>query len=790
MFAPGHFLIRYRRSIAQAVLLVYVLNPLLVTAQVIINAGTANDGRRTFVDQTQSGVIKINITASRVDGVELSSGGNTQVQALGNNVTSYGANLDGQNLVQVEGADKTALYAVNEVHLNKADSKTSSSFAGITYRNSKSSDSSLNTTALGTTLTSEDAIRLGVGTVTDVRGAIMTAPKIDIVRSQGADTSKGGELILGASSNSTQTSHTETTTTAGVWQAQSGNGSSTETANNTVINGQLNIANGINTTVQIPEGQLKDQIAALSQQPGLGYLKDLASNPNIKWEQIKLAHDEWSYSQQGLTPAGAALLSIAVAVASGGSVEALVKAWEFTGATAAAMTAGMTALASSAAVSFVNNGGDIGKTLKDMGSTANIKNLALAMVTAGVLSELNTSLGLDKINAKDSTFGANLGKAVVNNLANAGVTSALTGTSLEDNIKTGLVSAFISAGSGQTANEIGTLTQDSQVLKALAHALAGCMAGGASGGKQGCESGAIGAVVGELAAQWYDPNGTKKPEDTLNFVKVVSAAAGAITGDGSAASVATAVMTGVNAAMNNRLLHFDEKERIRIAAGGDADKQERLTKAACFEVKCWAQFPEGSDLYKANFVSVAEISGLQAEWDWVKGQKNFGSFAYTPSQQFTDWVASNTGLASGSLNGKLVGAGAPKLCGNGDTSCLTGIGQQQNAPLTEAEKKARAEYFGNWSTEYQRTANLAATMGLRREAFAYEIASGVTALLEQAYQPSLGKVLIEPSLDKIAEEFAKRTGLPLLIVAEVVDKQVKPMFKGLIDTIDGAASLK
>ena len=61
------------------------------------------------------------------------------------------------------------------------------------------------TSALGTTPTSEEAIKLGVGTVTDVRGAIMTAPKIDIVRSEGADISKSGELILGASSNSTQT---------------------------------------------------------------------------------------------------------------------------------------------------------------------------------------------------------------------------------------------------------------------------------------------------------------------------------------------------------------------------------------------------------------------------------------------------------------------------------------------------------------------------------------------------------------------------------------------------------
>ncbi|WP_194945665.1 hemagglutinin repeat-containing protein, partial [Limnohabitans sp. DM1] len=304
-----------------------------------------------------------------------------QVQVLGKNITSLGADIKGQTLVQVEGADQTKLYAVNEEHKSNADSRTSSSFVGINYSNSQSSDSSLNTTALAPKLTSQEAIKVGVGTVTDVRGAIMTAPKIDIVRSEGADTSKDGELIVGTSTNTTTTSHTEKTTTAGVWQAQSGNGSTTQTANQTQINGQLNIANGINTTVQIPEGNLKDQIAALSQQPGLGYLKDLASNPNIKWEQVKLAHDQWSYSQQGLTPAGAALLSIAIAVYTGGMGAELLGGTAGTAATAttaatqatlmgstafgAAANAGFAALAASAGVSFVNNGGDIGKTLSD-----------------------------------------------------------------------------------------------------------------------------------------------------------------------------------------------------------------------------------------------------------------------------------------------------------------------------------------------------------------------------------------------------------------------------------------
>jgi hypothetical protein len=39
-----------------------------------------------------------------------------------------------------------------------------------------------------------------------------------------------------------------------------------------------------------------------------------------------------------------------------------------------------------------NNGGDLGKTLNDLGQSQHIKALATAMVTAGALQGLNTSL--------------------------------------------------------------------------------------------------------------------------------------------------------------------------------------------------------------------------------------------------------------------------------------------------------------------------------------------------------------------------------------------------------------
>ena len=51
----------------------------------------------------------------------------------------------------------------------------------------------------------------------------------------------------------------------------------------------------------------------MSQQPCMGCLSEPAARKSVNWQPVKLAHDQWSYSQEGLTPAGAALLGVAVA---------------------------------------------------------------------------------------------------------------------------------------------------------------------------------------------------------------------------------------------------------------------------------------------------------------------------------------------------------------------------------------------------------------------------------------------------------------------------------------------
>ncbi|HFC7958096.1 TPA: DUF637 domain-containing protein, partial [Neisseria meningitidis] len=130
--------------------------------------------------------------------------------------------------------------------------------------------------------------------------------------------------------------------------------------------------------VDIPKGNLKTEIEKLSKQPEYAYLKQLQVAKNVNWNQVQLAYDKWDYKQEGLTGAGAAIVVIIVTAltygygaAAAGSVTAAgsstaaaatTTAAATTVSTATAMqTAALASLYSQAAVSIINNKGDVGK---------------------------------------------------------------------------------------------------------------------------------------------------------------------------------------------------------------------------------------------------------------------------------------------------------------------------------------------------------------------------------------------------------------------------------------------
>jgi large exoprotein involved in heme utilization and adhesion len=151
-------------------------------------------------------------------------------------------------------------------------------------------------------------------------------------------------------------------------------------------------------SVQVPQAaDLKTQIAALSAQPGLGYLNDLAGRSDVNWQPVTLAHESWDHTKEGLTPAGAALLTVAVAWATGGAGAGLVGGTVTTTSAAGVTTtvtstagamanAAFTSLANQASITLINNKGDIGKTLRDLGRSSTVKNMTVAAGAAGVTS--------------------------------------------------------------------------------------------------------------------------------------------------------------------------------------------------------------------------------------------------------------------------------------------------------------------------------------------------------------------------------------------------------------------
>ncbi|MFZ2334098.1 MAG: DUF637 domain-containing protein [Sideroxyarcus sp.] len=340
------------------------------------------------------------------------------------------------------------------------------------------------------------------------------------------------------------------------------------------------------------EKRFNDHINQLAGKPGqewIGQLVKMAKDKpdQIKLQQVNAALEKWDYAHSSLTPEAMAVIAIVVTYFSAGTASGAgtsVATATGSAVAGAAVTAAITTLASQAALAIINNKGNVGKALDDMGKSENVRALALAMVTAGVLQGLDATLGIEKINAQ-STFGQQLGKNIINQSTTAVLNHAINGGDLQQMLEQSLKSAFIDTGAAQSANWIGDMKDDktfNAFTHKLAHAIAGCAVGAAKTGD--CSNGALGAVVGELSAEWYGGNRTNNSidqpgfkTDTVNFAKMMAGIAAAITG-GDAEAINLAASTGGNAAENNYLNHnqMTALDKAWKNCAGDSACQNKL----------------------------------------------------------------------------------------------------------------------------------------------------------------------------------------------------------------------
>ena len=306
------------------------------------------------------------------------------------------------------------------------------------------------------------------------------------------------------------------------------------------------------------------------------------------------------------------------------------------------------------------------------------------------------------------------------------------------------------------------------------------------------------------------------PDQLLAVSQLIGGLAGALTGQGGQGVYIGAGGAG-NAVANNRLLHPSERalaQRLFEKAQkdglpytlGEIEAQMRLMGNVLYSVE-----PNHAEVYANTTVDATAFQALQASLaqdptmpKGVNGGTVFEVLGTNAAIQsfvtastmdgagyipgISPYLPSNTGY--GDVPGSPPSVSTAP-CANMNLGCASGVGNQQNTPLTPAQQQAIGAYFGKAGTDYQRAAAIATAAGNAPVALSFEIAAGVAGLLEQAFSPSVGKVMLDSALvDSVAKAFSDRTGIPILLVNEVAEREIKPRLQSGRNSIDQFTTVK
>ncbi|HEZ3259304.1 TPA: S-layer family protein [Neisseria meningitidis] len=448
------------------------------------------------------------------------------------------------------------LLAAEGIHQHQLNVQKSTRFIGIKVGKSNYSKNELNETKLPVRVIAQTAkTRSGWDTVLEGTEFKTTLSGADIQAGVGEKARADAKIILKGIVNRIQTEE-KLESNSTVWQKQAGSGSTVETLKLPSFEGpalpKLTAPGGY--IADIPKGNLKTEIEKLAKQPEYAYLKQLQTVKDVNWNQVQLAYDKWDYKQEGLTGAGAAIIALAVAAVTGGVGAGLIGAAQGT-ASAAVADAAFTALVSQASISLINNKGNIGNTLKELGRSRTVKNLVVAAATAGVADKIGAS-ALNNVSDKQWVNDLTV------NLANAGsaalINTTVNGGSLKDNLEANILAALVNTAHGEAASKIKQLDHH-YITHKIAHAIAGCAAAAANKGK--CQDGAIGAAVGEILGETLldgrDP-GSLNVKDRAKIIAKAKLAAGAVAAL-SKGDVSTAANAAAVAVENNSLNDIQDR---------------------------------------------------------------------------------------------------------------------------------------------------------------------------------------------------------------------------------------
>lgn len=356
----------------------------------------------------------------------------------------------------------------------------------------------------------------------------------------------------------------------------------TGTVDETILHNQIETGKGLEiitaqgVVIEYKEtGDLRTDIAQLSQAKGLEWMGEILERDDVDWQAVQEVHDQWHIEQGGMGGPGMSVIAIAMAVALSwtgvGATVALGMGLTQGSSMAVAVAAGFNSLVTQAVMQIAANGGDIGAAMQAMASIDTVRNLATSMLVAGLttgalnmaeesgfIADQSASLeGLEKLTNE-------LNKGVIRAGINTGVGTAINGGDLGENLVANLHGAAVSVLGAYAANEIGEAYDNGNGdLDYVSHKIAHAALGGAMDLAMGGDgvSGAIGGAVGEMTGEIFmeeiqealltgniDPRKAQRWIDAgVDLSKLAAGLAAAAVG----ADINTAANTGGNAVQNN-----------------------------------------------------------------------------------------------------------------------------------------------------------------------------------------------------------------------------------------------
>lgn len=382
------------------------------------------------------------------------------------------------------------------------------------------------------------AIKTQRDEVTDVKAVgsqISTGGNLNLISGgdqlyQGANLQSGADIAITSGGSVTfeavkdlhQESHEKSKSDL-AWMSMKGEGRTDETLRQTEIIAQGKLAikavEGLRIDIkeinQATVGQTID--AMVKGDPKLAWIKQAEQRGDVDWRRVKELHDSFKYSHSGMGQGAMLAVIIVMSLITAGAASSLAAAAG--GGTLGSM-AGATfqAVASQAAVSTINNKGNLGAAFKEVTSSGSLKGYATSALTAGFSTGVidpafgvtgdrvnNITKGFDLASASDiAKFAAYSG---AQGAAQAGFKTLVQGGSLKDNLNLALSSQLQGTLQAIAFNAVGDFSEsqdwaESSPEKVALHALVGGLLSEANGGSfatGALAAGANEALISSLA---------------------------------------------------------------------------------------------------------------------------------------------------------------------------------------------------------------------------------------------------------------------------------------------------